>query len=116
MVAVKVEGARLVIEPSRWEAAGGLIGNFSVPLAEVTKVETTDEPLSFVHGLRVGVGLPKTRIGSWYHDGVKDYIGIRDGRPAVVVTLMSSSRFSKLVISVADPATTATQIRSHAAI
>lgn len=108
-VEVSAEGVR--INPRGWEHAGGMTGDFVVELSAIAAVSTSDDPLSLVHGMKVGVGLPKTKIGTWRHDGVADYICVRDGGAAVVIKLVAGQRFATVVVTVPDPDRTAADIR-----
>lgn len=109
---VSVAPAGVVIEPSNWERAGGLVGRFVVGFERIADVSTSAAPLDLVEGWRMGVGLPRTRIGTWRHDGVKDYLCIRDGRPALVLTCTPEADYARVIVTVPDPDALAEQVRA----
>lgn len=92
-----------------------MTGAFTVPLSAIAQVAASDDPLSLVHGVKVGVGLPKTKIGTWHYDEGEDYVCIRDARPAVVLTLAPGQRFAKVVVSVHNPTELAAKIQAAVA-
>lgn len=104
MCTVELESDGVKFDPSRWEHAGGMKGEFVVPLADIADVSTSDDPDSLVRGEKTGVGLPKTKIGTWHHDGVEDYYCIRDNGPALVLDLKPGQKLVRVVVTVDDPA------------
>lgn len=100
------------VDPSRWEHVGGMQGTFVVPLTDIVKVSTSDDPDSLVRGVKTGVGTPKTKIGKWHHDGGEDYYCIRDNGPAVVLDLKPDQKLARVVVSVEDPTGLATKIQA----
>jgi len=115
MCNVKLTANGVEIDPSRWEHAGGMKGEFEVPFSGIAKVSTSDDPVSLVHGVKSGVGLPKTKIGTWHtHDG-EEYFCIRDNGPAVVLDLKPGQKMARVVVTVADPSGLAARIQAAAA-
>lgn len=101
------------IDPTGWEHTGGMVGPFVVAFDGIDKVSTNDNPIDLVHGLKVGVGLPNTRIGTWRHDGIEDYFCIHKDGPAVALRLKAGQRFGQVVVTVDDPTQVTAQIQAH---
>lgn len=100
------------IKPDALEHAGGLSSEFEVALADIAKVSTSDDPTSLVHGVKVGVGLPKTKIGTWHHDGVEDYFCVHHDGRAVVLDLSPGHRYARVVVTVQNPDDLVVQIQA----
>lgn len=115
MCNVELSPDEVRIIPSRWEHTGGLQGKFEVPIAGIAEISTSYDPVKLVRGIRVGVGLPKTRIGKWYHGSGRDYLCIRHNGPAVVLDLVPGQKFLRVVVTVADPEGLAAQIQDAVA-
>jgi hypothetical protein len=115
MCDVELTSDGVEINPSRWEHAGGMQGTFVVPLAGIAKVSTSDDPVSLVHGLKAGVGLPKTKIGQWRNDDGEDYFCIRDNGPAVVLDLKPEQKFNRVAVTVEDPSGLAAKLQAAVA-
>ena len=103
------------ITPSGWEHTGGLTGEFLVALTDIAQVSTNDDPTALVHGLKAGVGLPKTKIGTWHHDGVEDYFCVHHDGPAIVLDLVPGRTYARVVVTVEDPAGLAAKIQAEIA-
>jgi hypothetical protein len=110
--------ADLVITPdtvtvalSSAEKVGALHGDVSVERSHIVSVEAVADGSSVVHGLRApGLHVPGgTRLGTWRHDGSKDFVAVRPGQPAVVITL-GGDEWTRLVVTVEDPASLAAQL------
>lgn len=112
MCDVRLTSDGVEFDPSRWEHVGGMQGNFTVPMTGIAEVSTSDDPDSLVRGAKTGVGLPKTKIGEWHHDGGEDYYCIRDNGPAVVLDLKPEQKFIRVVATVEDPAGMAAKIQA----
>ena len=111
MCDVSIDDGDVVVAPSGLEHTGGLVGPFRVALADIVEVHTNDDPASLVSGLKVGVGLPKTKIGTWHHDGVEDYFCVHHDGPAIVLDLKPGATYARVVVSVPDPESVAERIR-----
>lgn len=115
MCDVKLTSNGVEIDPSRWEHIGGMEGEFVVPFAGIAQVSTSDDPVSLVHGVKMGVGLPKTKIGTWHTDAREDYFCIRDNGAAVVLDLKPGQKLARVVVTVSDPSGLAARIRAAVA-
>ena len=115
MCDVELTSDGVEVDPSRWEHAGGMQGKFVVPWAGIATVSTSDDPVSLVHGVKTGVGLPKTKIGTWHNDEGEEYCCIRDNGPAVVLDLKPGQKLVRVVATVGDPSGLAGKIKAAVA-
>jgi hypothetical protein len=104
MAELEIDGASLVIRLSWLERLGALSGEPRVPLAAVRDVRVTAKPWRELKGIRApGTGWPGTiALGTWRHDGVKDFCAVYRKGPGVVVEL-DNAKYARLVVSAADP-------------
>jgi hypothetical protein len=96
------DGCLRIDAPTGFDRAS-LLGALDIPLEHVVSVEEVDKPGESITGWREGIGLPHLRMGTWRHDGVKDYIAVRTDTPGLVITLRHEE-FARLIVSVDDPA------------
>ena len=113
MCEVSVADDGVHIDPTGWEHTGGITGPFVVPFNEIGAVSVNDHPVGLVHGIKTGVGLPKTKIGTWHHDGIEDYFCVHKDGPALVLALTPEHRFGQVVVTVLDPTKMQTEIQAH---
>jgi hypothetical protein len=104
MARLEIEGASLVLRLSLLERLGALSGQPRVPLAAIREVRVTAKPWKELKGIRApGTGWPGTiALGTWRHDGVKDFCAVYRKRPGVVVAL-DGTKYARFVVSAADP-------------
>jgi hypothetical protein len=102
-VSIHVADGRLRIDAPTGFDRASLLGALDIPLENVVSVEEVDKPGDSITGLREGIGLPHLRMGTWRHDGVKDYVAVSTDTPGLVITLRHEE-FARLIVSVADPA------------
>ncbi|MEI6362671.1 MAG: hypothetical protein WCP95_11100 [Actinomycetes bacterium] len=110
-VQLLVEDGRLRIDSPTGFDRASLLGSIDIPVEHVTDVEVVERPGDAITGWREGIGLPHLRMGTWHHDGAKDYVAVNTQVPGVVVTLREEE-FARLVVSAADPSGLARQIIS----
>lgn len=113
MCDVSVANDGVHIDPTGWEHTGGMTGPFTVAFDAIESVSENDNPVSLVHGLKAGVGLPQTKIGTWHHDGIEDYFCIHRDGPAIVLKLTPEHRFGQVVVTVDAPEQLRVQIQTH---
>jgi hypothetical protein len=104
-----VAGDRLRIDAPTGLGRASLLGALDVPVAHVTAVDLSAEPMSEIRGWREGIGLPHLRMGTWRHDNVKDYVSVRAGEPGLVITLHDEA-FTRVIVSTSDAAALAEAI------
>jgi hypothetical protein len=101
-LSVVVTQGRLRIDAPTGFDRASLLGALDIPLSHVVEAEVCADPIEQIRGWREGIGLPHLRMGTWRHDGVKDYVAARTGMPGLVVTLRDEA-YQRLILSVADP-------------
>lgn len=120
MAKLEVIGTRVEVVLSQAERFGALRGDVSVALDEVAQVRTTEHPFREVRGVRApGTGVPGLiALGTWRRrDGgarrwVKDFAAVYRGKPGVIVETRPGTEFSRLIVSVDEPALVAERIRA----
>jgi hypothetical protein len=103
-VRLRVEDGHLLIDAPTGFDRASLLGAIDIPVQHVVKVESVARPEDAITGWREGIGLPHLRMGTWRHDGVKDYVAVNTEVPGIVVTLRDEE-YARLIVSVEDPAT-----------
>jgi hypothetical protein len=99
-----VSGTDVTLHLSRLERIGAMRGDVVVPRASVTSARAVPVAWAEIRGIRApGYGMPRhAAVGTWRHDGVKDFVSVRYGQPGVVVEL-TGQPFARLVVGDADP-------------
>ena len=69
----------------------------------------TDKPVNSIRGWRTGIGMPDLRMGTWRHDGVKDYVAVVVTERGLVITLREE-KYARVIVSVDDPESVQAQI------
>jgi hypothetical protein len=111
MARLEIEGASLVVRLSWLERLGALSGGPRVPLSAVREVRVSAKPWKELKGVRMpGAGLPGTiALGTWRHDGVKDFCAVYRKGPGVVVEL-DGAGYARLIVSAHDPTSVVEEI------
>lgn len=113
MCEVSVAGDGVHIDPTGWEHTGGITGPFVVRFEAIGTVSVSDHPVGLVHGLKAGIGLPKTKIGTWHHDGIEDYFCVHKDGPALVLELTPGNRFGQVAVTVPEPAQMQAEVQAR---
>ena len=114
MVDVSVEGDRAIFQVEGWDKLWALRSRLEVPLAHITNVEIEPEQASgWWHGVRLmGTDVPGIfAAGTFYFHGELVFWDVRDPAKTIVISL-EHERYKKLIIEVADPATTLGELRA----
>lgn len=110
MASIHTSRESLDVRFTTLEKVLGLVRDRSFPLDAVTAVETTQDPMGAVRGLRApGLGLPGVKVGTWRGRG-RTLVAARRGTPAVLVSLQGQD-YERLVISTDDAETVAASLR-----
>jgi hypothetical protein len=106
-----VVGPQLVVKLSAKEKLEAVHGDVSVPLSSVRTVEVVDDTLDFVHGLRVGTGIPgSTAIGTFTSSTAKIFGVIHHGKHRGVRITLEGADFDEILIGCDDPEAVASAI------
>jgi hypothetical protein len=103
----------IVLSPA--EKVGALKGDVSVERSRVAAVEAVPGRGGAGRGAaRAGPARARgLRLGTWRHDGVKDFVVVRPGRPAVAITV-AGDEWARLLVSVDDADAVGGTPRAHA--
>ena len=108
-VVVQILRGVLHIEAPRGFHRLSLLGALTIPVAAIESVEVSDKPVTAVRGWRTGIGMPDLRMGTWRHDGEKDYVAVDVALRGLVITLRDQ-KYARLIVSVDDPESIQAQI------
>ena len=104
-------GDQLVVRLSAAEKIESLHSDVSVPLSSIRSVEVVDDALDYIHGLRVGTGIPgSTAIGTFTSKRAKIFGVIHHGEHRGIRILLDGTKFDEIVVGSADPEGMASQI------
>jgi hypothetical protein len=99
------------------EKLGALRGDVRVPLSAVQSAEVEPHPWGALRGIHAGTGIPGViALGIRRFAHGQDFTAVVGGKPAVRVDLSQASTFARLVVSVDDPDSTLSAIRSATGI
>lgn len=100
MARMLVEGDDLVVRLAWWEKAAVRGGDVRVPLAAVQRVTVEPDWWRALRGIHErGVCVPGALcLGRRGHQGGKDFVAVRPGRPVVCVELWPSAPFRLLAV------------------
>ena len=118
MAKLIVDGPDLVVRLSSLEKLGALRGDVRVPLSTVQSAEIEPHPWTTVRGIKAaGTGIPGVIVlGTRHFLHGKDFAAVVRGKSAVRVDLSQESPFTRLIVSVTDPDSTLSAIRSATGI
>jgi len=85
------------------------LGALNIPVDHIVQVEIADAPITAIRGWRTGIGMPDLRMGTWRHDGVKDYVAVHTTLRGLVITVRDE-RYARVIVSVDDPESVGDQI------
>ncbi len=118
MPSLVVDGDDLVVHMSWWERFWAFrAGDLRVPLSAIRAVDVPPNPWLALRGWRsTGVNvLGKASFGTRRHGTGRDFVAVRGSCDAVEVQL-NDGAFERLLVSVAEPATTADAVADAAGI
>ncbi len=101
-VAIDIVRGRLLIAAPTGFHRLSLLGALNVAIEHVETVEVVDKPVNAIKGWRTGIGMPDLRMGTWRHDGVKDYVAVVVTERGLVLTLRDE-KYARVIVSVDDP-------------
>jgi len=106
-----VSGDRLVVHLSTKEKIESLHSEVVVPLSCVLSVEVVENGLKYLHGVRVGTGIPgSTAVGTFTTKTAKVFGVIHHGEHRAVRIMLQGADFDEIVIGGPDPESMAAAI------
>lgn len=117
MAQLVIDGGDLVVRLSGWEKFWAFHRDLRVPLTSVRAVDLPPNAWAVLRGWRMaGTGIGGfVALGTRRHGDGYDFVALHRQQPAVEVEL-TTGRFSRLVVSVDDPAGDADRIAAAAGI
>jgi hypothetical protein len=99
MSSIHVSDDTLTVRLSPLSKLAGLLRDQVVPLSAVTGVEVVPDGLAAARGLRApGLALPgRRRVGTWRGRGVRRFVDVRRGQPALRLHLQGL-RYDELLL------------------
>ena len=112
MSSIVVTDQALTVRPTGFDRVAGLLREQVVPRSAITDVEVVDDGLAAARGLRApGLALPgRRKVGTWRARGVKRYVDVRRGQPALRIRLRDQ-RYDELLVGADSAATVAERLR-----
>lgn len=113
MAEINVNAQEVSVVLTTGEKAGGVKGDFSIPVSAITAVIRSADPITKIRGIRApGAGFPNRRIGTWRSaDGVKDYVSVTRGEPGLIF-MLEGQHFSRVLLSLPDPVAAAAELEA----
>jgi len=106
-----VVGQQLVVRMNTREKLEAVHADVSVPLSSVRSVEVVENTFDFVHGLRVGTGIPgSTAIGTFTSSTARIFGVIHHGKHRGLRILLEGADFDEILIGCDDPEAVAAAI------
>ena len=89
MTAILVSDDTLTVRLTPLSKVAGLLRDQIVPRSAITAIEVVPDGLAAARGLRApGLALPgRRKIGTWRGRGVRRFVDVRRGQPALRLTL-----------------------------
>lgn len=99
MTTITVTPRGLQLRPTRVEKIAGLVRDLDVPLRAVRSVSVVPDGLAAARGIRApGLAVPgRRKVGTWRGRGVKTFVSVRRGQPALLVEL-EGVRFDRVLV------------------
>ena len=99
MTAILVSDDTLTVRLTPLSKVAGLLRDQVIPRSVITAVEVVPDGLAAARGLRApGLALPgRRKIGTWRGRGVRRFVDVRRGQPALRLTLQDQ-HYDELLI------------------
>ena len=113
MTAILVADDTLTVRPTPLSKVAGLLRDQIVPRSAITAVDVVPDGLAAARGLRApGLALPgRRKIGTWRGRGVRRFVDVRRGQPALRLTLQGQ-HYDELLIGHDDATDLAARLTS----
>ena len=111
MAACMIAGQQLEVKLSTTEKLESVHGGISVPLSSVRTVELVENTLDYMHGFRVGTGIPdSTAVGTFSSSSAKIFGVIHHGKHRGVPITLEGADYDEIVIGCDHPESVAAAI------
>jgi hypothetical protein len=114
VVNISIDGDRAVFEVQGFDKLWALRSRLEIPLSHITAVEANAEQVGrWWHGIKImGTEVPGLfAAGTFRYHGELVFWDVRDPAKAIILSL-DHERYKKLIVEVADPASTVDRVRS----
>jgi hypothetical protein len=108
---IVISGDQLVVRLSTTEKLESVHSEVAVPLAAVRSVQVVENALDYVHGIRVGTGIPgSTAVGTFTSKTARVFGVVHHGEHRGVRILLEGADFDEILVGCADPESVAAGI------
>ncbi len=105
---------QLVVRLNTSEKLESVHSDVTVPLSSIRFVEVVENALEFVHGLRVGAGIPgTTAVGTFTSKDARIFAVIHHAQHRGVRIVLEGAAFDEILLANADPESVVAQIQGH---
>ena len=113
---LNLDSERLTVEPIGLNKLWGFRRRIEVPLDQVRGATYDPKAAHAGKGMRFpGLALPgRKRVGTFFHDGEKEYWNVLAGGQTIVVELNAAAPFARLYLTVDDGRAAANRINAAA--
>ena len=106
-----VSGDQLIVRLSTAERLEAVHGEVAVPLSSIRSVDVAENLMTFVHGLRVGTGIPgSTAVGTFTSKTARIFGVVHHGQHRGVRIVLEGADFDEILVSCDDPEKVAASI------
>jgi hypothetical protein len=106
-----INGDQLVVRLSTTERLESIHPDVSVPRSSIRSVQVVDNALDYVHGMRVGAGVPgMTAVGTFTSENARIFAVIHHGQHRGIRVLLEGTDYDEILVGCADPETVASHI------
>jgi hypothetical protein len=106
-----VSGDQLVVQLSTVEKLESVHPDVVVPLTSIRSLEVVEDTMDYVHGLRLGTGIPgATAVGTFTSKSDRIFGVIHHGRHRGIQILLEGADFDEILVGCADSEMVASSI------
>jgi hypothetical protein len=106
-----VKGDQLVVHLSAAEKLESVHSDVSVPLSSIRSVQVVENTLDFVHGMRVGTGIPgSTAVGTFTSKTARIFGVIHHAQHRGIRILLEGTDYDEILVGCTNPEEVASSI------
>lgn len=106
-----ISGDQLVVHLSTAEKLESVHPDVAVPLSSIRSVEVVENMMDFIHGIRVGTGIPgTTAVGTFTTRNARIFGVIHHGQHRGIRVVLEGADFDEIVIACVDAESVAASI------